>query len=387
MNKRLQNICIVCISYIYFLWRGSGKKTISPKKFVVMQPTGNLGDMVCVTPLLHAIKRNIPSGHITVIGSSGNRQLLEDSPDVDVYKVMPQSVWKLIGFASEGKFDAGIVVGIDSLHVGALFLGGVTTISCFELSTEYRHMEPKPYKLISRLVHTVKYFPGKYIPDQFLRLLIPLGIAETTAEKLLSFSPKSYKKVTSMLESVHIQKNEKFIAIAPGAGSDLKRWPATRFAEVAYHMMKRYAVKVVIIGGPHDQHAVQEMIADIDSSVQYWNPGPLPFDELKALLAHAHIVIGNDSGAIHVGEAVGALTLTIAGATDTTEHMKEDTRHRIVKGDALGARYQAYIVNEAEMNPELARVQMESVTVDMVANVTDELMTPSSPAIRVHKYL
>jgi ADP-heptose:LPS heptosyltransferase len=374
MKKRLQNICIVLVSFVFFLWRGSAKKVVIPKRFVIIQPTENLGDMVCMTPICHAIKKNNPDAYVAVIGSPKNRELLANHPNIDVYIDIPKSVWQLIGCVRTGKYDAGVVVNPDPVNLGTLFLGNVSTITGIRLSKEFEHMQSMPYRVISHLVRRVEYFPGKYVPDQYLKLLIPFGIEEVSSKKVLFYTTQSTKKVTEMRMQVGMHEHEKFIVIAPGAGSDLKRWPLERFATLANYLYEKHSVPIVIIGGPNDQKVIQDMIKLLDSKVMYWSPGPQSYDELKATLAQAVLVIGNDSGAIHVAEAVGTQTLTIAGSTDVAEHMVEDGHHRIIQGVGDGTLYRSWIGDESQIDPYLARKQMESVSIDSVIKITEELL-------------
>lgn len=374
LRRRAHNIGMVILSYIFFLYRGTGKGGAHSQKFVVLYPTGNIGDMVCITPLFKIIKKHNSDATITVIGASKNRELLRYHKDIDEYIDIPGSMWKLIRIVQSRKFDAGIIINLDVVNLATLYMGCVKGISCLRLTREYAHMETVPYRLLTPLVHNIEYFPGQYVPEQYLKLLNPFGIDDTQSQKTLFHSPESALKITEELELFGIQRDEKIIVIAPGAGSDIKRWPTDRFAEVAQYLSNTHNIPLVIIGGANDQHSVQDMIQSLDAKVRYWSPGPQSFDELKAVLARAHLVIGNDSGAIHVGEAVGSLTLTIAGVTDVGEHIREDVRHRIVKADSAHDLYRSYIGDESEMDTDIAREHMESVSVETVIQMTDDLI-------------
>ncbi len=374
MKRRLQNVLIACFTLIFFLYRGDAKKNIHPKSFVVIQPTGNLGDMVCTTPVFEAIKKRYPGALVTVVGSQKNSTLLEHSPYIDAYIVFSGSVWDLVKKMKKQQFDGGIVINPDALHVGALFLAGVQSISCFRLSLAYAHRESTVYAYMTNFVHTTEYVPGSYVPDQYLKLLSYFDIYAQSIQKKLFVSEGSIARVREIMRSAGIDPDKKCVAVAPGAGADYKRWSPERFAEIVCTLYTMYGIPTILIGGSQDAHTIQEMVQYIKPGVLYWSPGPQSFDDLKSTLAQASIVIGNDSGAIHVAEALGVMTVTIAGPTDVGEHMQEDNRHRIIQGEISEKPYQSYIGDESRIERDQAHKQMESVSTNSVMEELKKLM-------------
>jgi ADP-heptose:LPS heptosyltransferase len=368
MKKRIRNATVVILSLFFSLLRSRIKCNAS-KRFIIIQPTNNLGDMVCITPIFRAIKLHDPEAHVAIAGKPNNRDLLEHHPYVDEYINIPDSIWKLIKIIDKQRFDSGIAVNFDPIHISVFLLGNVNKISCFELDSEYKKLEPASYRLISRFAHKTRYFPGQYIPEQYLRLLEPFGIKTTESRKTLSSSSDAHEKVNNALELINIKREEKVVTIAPGAGSEYKCWPANRFAEIANHLSTTYHTPLCIVGGPRDQHVIREMKKHLNKDVRYWDPGPQSIDELKATVARSFIVIGNDSGVIHIGEALNVMTLAVVGATDYREHLKETDNNKIVKVKDIRAKYQSYIVDESKIDPFVAKTQMENVTTDNVIKI------------------
>ncbi len=102
------------------------------------------------------------------------------------------------------------------------------------------------------------------------------------------------------------------VAIHPGAGSALKTWPAGRWAAIADGLPADAAV--VLTGGLEDaplvaairELAARDVCADLD----------LDWDHLAALYARADVVLGMDSGPLHLAAAVGTPTVRVYGPTD-----------------------------------------------------------------------
>ncbi len=378
MYTRVRNIILVLSALCFSLFRESAKKSRNANNFLIVYPGNNIGDMVCVTPLFSAIRKQYPTAKITVAGTPINQALLEHHPLVDEYILWNQSIWSLIKVVRVGKFDAGVSINMDALTIAVLFLGRVGTISSFILSENEIHTLSRSYRTIARLVHTIPYTSGVYIPRKSLELLIPFRISETVAIKSLVYSKDVGEYVAQMCATYGFSDKKKILAIAPSAGADYKRWPAERFAMVANQMHLSYGMFCIVIGGQNDTRAITEFLSHVSPSTPVFNPGVLTMDALKAFLAYSSLLIGNDSGAVHVAEAVGTKTITVAGATDVREHMEEDESHKIVtSADTYSLSndvYRAYVGNESFINSDVARKKMEAVSVDMVMRIVKELI-------------
>lgn len=364
LRKRSKNIFFVALALSLSLFRPSAAKQIKGRNFLVMYPTNNIGDMTCATPVFAAIKKHHPDAKVTVIGTAINGELLRNHPFVDEYILYTSDTWALIKEIRLRNFDAGMSINMDALNIAVMLVGKVSAVSTLVL--EESAQMARPFRIITKCVHAITYMPGTYIPERLLQLLVPFGINETAAVKRLAYSQDDESAVSEMLRANGIRE-EKIVAIAPGAGADFKRWPAERFAGVVRQMHQIHGFRTVVIGGPGDLEAVSGLLSHM-KDVPVINPGPLSMGMLKALLARAVLLIGNDSGAVHVAEAVGTPTIAVVGSTDDREHLKPDAQHRVIRGALADEVYQAYSGNEELMDIVRAKKQMERVTVPMVMN-------------------
>lgn len=102
-----------------------------------------------------------------------------------------------------------------------------------------------------------------------------------------------------------------WVALAPGAAWETKRWPADRLGELGARF-KSKGFKVALLGGPMDGGLLAAVKArcavDADLSAE-----SLPV--LAAALERAKLMVGNDSGLVHVAQAVGTRALALFGPT------------------------------------------------------------------------
>jgi ADP-heptose:LPS heptosyltransferase len=184
--------------------------------------------------------------------------------------------------------------------------------------------------------------------------------------------------IEARLTACGITSNMPLVAIPPSAGTKIKQWPAENFSHVANHLAKKYGAGIVIIGGPRDIEESERMIQALNKDVRYFNAVGQSLDELKATLSRVSLIVGNDSGPIYVAEAYGAKTLVLVGPTDEAEHPLQDDRHMVIvpktRGDAL---LRSYISSEETIDTDVARAQIEAITVEEVIEAVDTFMARS----------
>jgi lipopolysaccharide heptosyltransferase II len=125
-----------------------------------------------------------------------------------------------------------------------------------------------------------------------------------------------------------------YVVLAPGAAyGRAKQWPPDRCAELASMATRELGLRVVLIGSRADGRVCQEIIerarragVAADSLVDLSGGTTLP--DLTAILARAHAVVTNDSGAMHLAAAAGARVVATFGATNErrTAPLTRDSR-------------------------------------------------------------
>ena len=375
MQKKLYNIWLVILVYAYFLIRGRATiKTENPKRFVVINATTNIGDMVCTTPVFRAIKKRDRDAQVTVIGSPKNEQMLQGSIDVDRYLRLDTPFFTLVRELRSLRMDVGIMINPSIVDFALLFLSNVKAISCFRMSAPYENVESRAYSAVTRLGLPIEYRPGEYVPRQYVALLRPFGRDSDDITKHLVYTQVAEDNVIAALHSAKITSSERIVAIAPGAGTKIKQWPAERFGQVAVYLAKTYGLGIVIIGGPRDVTEVERMKSAFTNEVRYCDFTSQSLEELKATLSKVALIIGNDSGPIYIAESFGAGTMVLVGPTDEFEHPLQDATHRVViareKGNAL---LRSGVSSEDDIDLDQARSQINAITVSEVCAEIDSL--------------
>jgi heptosyltransferase I len=95
------------------------------------------------------------------------------------------------------------------------------------------------------------------------------------------------------------------IILLPGAGRAEKHWPASRFREI----VARYGDDAVVAWGPGERALAEEIGGRIAPETN--------LRELAFLLQQARIVVGADTGPLHLADAVGTRVVGLYGPTDS----------------------------------------------------------------------
>ena len=94
------------------------------------------------------------------------------------------------------------------------------------------------------------------------------------------------------------------IILLPGAARPGKLWPTSRFRE----LVARYGDETLVVWGPGERHLAEEIGGLIAPETN--------LRELAFLMQQARLVVGADTGPLHLADAVGTRVVGLYGPTD-----------------------------------------------------------------------
>lgn len=374
-STRLRILVLFILSVLFFPFRGKATRVKKDTKRVgIIYLTGNVGDMVFCTPVFRALKNAKPESEMYVIGRKRNADTLRYNPDVHTYIECPQTVRALFSHVRSLKLDYAYLLNPSVLELAIFYLAGVPAIATF--SAPVASAETKTYKMLKHLCLQIPFTAGANFATENLRLLSPLGIVSTDVRKHLFFSEEANVAMQEFLKENHVTPGIDFIiALAPGAGTKEKQWPADRFARLADYLYAKYGKPIFVVGGPGDTEEFKQMSRALSRKTQIVSCLHHSIDELKAFMSHIDLIVANDSAPIYIAEAFDKATVTIVGPTDESEHPPTGPKHRLAKSTGRGAPVLAAwsLQGYSDVHDD-ALAQIAKVTYEDVQGVVDELI-------------
>ena len=270
-----------------------------------------LGDAAMCTPALRALRQRFPEARLTVAGRDAVCQLIEDTPWIDELAPLPTRPgfgpmlclgWQLRPAARDlcvvfpHSFRAALLARL----TGARRRLGYDRGGRSALLTD----APPPYREQGQIVPV-------YMAREYLDLLAGLGCEDDDAGLELHVSAGAAAVVAESLPD-----DRPVVALAPGAAfGPSKCWPADRYAAVADGLMERAGAQCVLLTGPGEEETRQAVLAAAKHPLIECGAGLPGIARLKAIIARADLLIGNDSGPRHVAIAFGKPVICLMGPT------------------------------------------------------------------------
>lgn len=346
---------------------------------IIVVPTGKLGDVVCVTPVLRAVRTYLPEARLIVAGTSKlHRPLLADSGLADEYLDLEEP--RAIARVRESGAKAALITGPSFVSTALLFLAGVPLVVAPVVRGGFSPAETCLYRIIRRLVCTFPYEIDQYAPQERLKVLEPLGISTNDTKKQLGFSQAASKKIEQLFIDHGIDRNKNLVVgISLSAGNKIKEWPVERFAEVIDHLAHKYQAKVLIIGDKTDVVKAEALYGYLKEETEVLDTtGKFNLDELKTLISKLKLFISVDTGPIYIAEAFSIPTVNIVGPVDERVQPPRGRIHRNVLPPGR-TRAELSILNARIYNREEARRQVLSISASLVTEVIDQLLADIFP--------
>ena len=126
------------------------------------------------------------------------------------------------------------------------------------------------------------------------------------------------------------------VAVHPGASGARKRWPAHQFARLGRSLSRDPNPRLLLLEGPLDSDAVNEVRAGLAEDSSRWEPVRIEnLARLAAILSRCQLYIGNDSGITHLAAALGVRTIALFLETDPRVWAPRGPRVQLLRRPSL----------------------------------------------------
>jgi heptosyltransferase-2 len=130
-------------------------------------------------------------------------------------------------------------------------------------------------------------------------------------------SPGGFNLPAQIRETAALRMNKDdrpWIAIAPGSRWPTKRWPVTKYAELAERLAVTRGYRILLVGDEDDRRFTSVILSQAgDGCLDI--AGETGLLESAGYLSLCRGLVGNDSGLTHLAEAVGTPVVALFGPT------------------------------------------------------------------------
>ncbi len=297
---------------------------LAPRSLLLIRPD-HLGDMLFLTPALHVLRRALPEARITLLAGPWGAEAVRNNADLDDVLLLPfpgferrpkESAWAPYRLLREqarrlrgGGYDTAVVLRFD--HWWGAWLAAAAGIPC---RIGYDLPDTRPF-----LTRRVGYQPGRHEVLQNAGLLAELtgrgpgepGAADVLGPTRFFVTERERAYIAAWLAEQGVAAEQRIAAVHPGAGAAVKQWPPAHWAGIAERLAQT-GLRVVLTGG-QGERGLTAAVAAATAAPVIDAAGQTSLGQLAALYNRAALVLGSDSGPLHLAVAVDAPTVHLYG--------------------------------------------------------------------------
>jgi heptosyltransferase-1 len=291
----------------------------TPRRILLVRLSA-IGDIIMATPLIEAFRRTFPDARLAWLVQPEARDVLAAHPGLDEVVVWPRSEWSrlwrkrryvalaraITDFVRElraRRFD--LVVDMQGLLKSALW----ARLSGARLRIGLDSREGS-----ARLMTAVVKAPsgGKRIGSEYRHLAQALALDSGHFAMDIRLAPED-EEFAARFRHEH-GLSGRYAVLCPFTTRPQKHWVEERWPALSERLERELGLASIMLGGPADRDAA-ERIADAASGRVASAVGATSLRQSAALVSHAALLVGVDTGLTHAGIAFGVPTLALFGST------------------------------------------------------------------------
>ncbi len=280
-----------------------------PQRVALVRPS-RLGDLICATPAIRALRGALPQAEITLVTLPLLQDLAERLPAVDGYAAFPgypglaeqlfdaRQALRFFAQMQAARLDLAL-----QMHESGVYSNPFTLMLGARWTAGFVRPGDGPGLLdaalpISRQGHEV---------DRLLDLAAFLGASPRGRHTEFPLRPGDHAAAADLLGSAP----EPLIGLHPGARDPARLWEPRALGAAGAALRDLYGGTVVILAGPGEEN-LAAAVAGAAGPPALTLAGQTPLAILGAVIDRLAVLVCNDSGPAHVGYALGTPAVVVS---------------------------------------------------------------------------
>jgi ADP-heptose:LPS heptosyltransferase len=302
-----------------------GKEPFDPSRIhrILVVRNDNLGDVLCCTPTIRALRKNFPQAYLAALVVRYSEDAITGNPDLDevfIYekaKHRPDrnrifSLYKQFQVErklQKKRFD--LAIGLRSTFSWSEAWLVYFTGAPFRLGYEPGLKKDWRFAFFYNL--RVPHPPVRHEVEKALYLLQTIGVKPAEKALIVTIPEEEERVVESFIKGNKIDPQE-LVGFHLSSRVPANRWSPEKFADLAVRLIREDRKVVVLTWGPGDEARAEQVRTRVGAGVFLF---PTPhFKRLGALQKRCRVFLSPDGGAMHFSAAVGTPTVGLFGKTD-----------------------------------------------------------------------
>lgn len=306
---------------------------LRPRKgtFLLIRPD-HLGDMLLTMPAIVTLKKTQPAATLYALVGDWSASVIDAYPEVDQVVTIPfpgftrrakagwvgtpyVQAWRWARMLRKMHIETAVILRPDHWWGAMLaWLAGIPNRVGYDLPDVKPFLTEalpapvrSPMKAVERehsvvqSLRLIQQWTGEIDPNQ-IKLTYPIF-------------PSDREYIADRLANVDIPPTKKLVVIHPGAGTQFKRWLPEHWAIVADRLAERLDASILFTGSDQEHPEILKVIEKMHHR-GISLAGDTNVGQLVALYERAEIVLGPDSGPLHLAVASGTPTVHLYGPAD-----------------------------------------------------------------------
>jgi len=343
---------------------------------ILIRSSNWIGDAVMTTPAIRAIRLNFPVAEISILAKPWVAPIYENNPHIDRILIC-RSDGRRGGFAGifrlgrdlrKEKFDLAFLLPNSFETAFLSFLAGIPMRAGYD--TDCRKF------FITHAVRLKPEYKRYHQIDYYLMILKQMGLRTFGTQQTLVASDAEKTAAWQRFQACGVADGSLLIGINPGAAfGTAKRWFPDRYAALARKLITSFDAHIAIFGSPGEKELGEYITGKIGQRCVNLC-GKTTLREAISAISVCDLFITNDSGLMHVAAALDIPQIAVFGSTDSVTTAPSSSYSRIIQ---VPIECNPCLKPEC---PEGHHLCMENITVDMVFNAAEHMLTKTTGAAK-----
>lgn len=267
----------------------------SRRKILIIR-FSSIGDIVLTTPVIRAVKQQVPNAEVHFLVKKSNEILLENNPYVDVRHTYKGDMQSLLSELKSENFD--YVIDLQNNYRSRKI---VRRLRCPHRTFPKHNI--KKWVLVRAKIN---FLPPVHIVDRYFKAAKDLGV-KNDGKGLDYFIPE---EDIFDIQELPAGYEDGYIAVAVGAAHATKRIPVDKIVEIGSQIYK----PMVLLGDKNDAASAERIVAQLNEKALNLC-GKFNINTTASVVAQSDGVLTGDTGIMHIAAALGKPIASLWGNT------------------------------------------------------------------------